>query len=104
MLHVAKHSHRKSVSLMQCTNDDKCTSISITAHFSVYHTQCTRIAITTWCQNKRAETFANQIVLIFLNNNYTLMIDSTKVLCPLCDEMEILIPGDSLSSGQNVKF
>ena len=32
------------------------------------------------------------------------MIDSTKVLCPLCDEMEILIPGDSLSSGQNVKF
>jgi len=36
------------------------------------------------------------------------MIDSTKVLCPLLDKVEILIPGDGLSifpvSGQNVKF
>ena len=39
-----------------------------------------------------------------------LMVDSTKVLCPLFDEIEILIPGDRLDrafptiSGQNVKF
>ena len=26
------------------------------------------------------------------------MVDSTKVLCPLFDEIEILIPGDSRSS------
>jgi len=26
---------------------------------------------------------------------YTWMVDSTKVLCPLFDEIEILIPGDS---------
>ena len=39
-----------------------------------------------------------------------LMVDSTKVLCPLFDEIEILIPSDRLArafptiSGQNVKF
>jgi len=36
------------------------------------------------------------------------MVDSTKMLCPLFDKIEILIPGDSPSifsiSGQNVKF
>ena len=36
------------------------------------------------------------------------MVDSTKVLCPLFDKIEILIPDDNPSMfpiyGQNVKF